>query len=347
MARLPAQEAKVTKTRAAVALAAVFACLLAARPASAAPPVPAQWEEAAKLLDEGRELMIRPATLDKACEVLERSYSLRKRGDTLLNLAECHRRQGKTATAWREFDEAIRVAKEVEFGEAIRAAQVHRDQLAKLLSELVVEVPQAEARPDGLAILLDGLPLPEQQWGTVLYVDPGTHRVEASAPDFRPFSGSAEVVLGGKRSTIQVELVALPKPPPPPKEPPPPPPKPVVPPVEPEAPVWALVVGGIGVAMMGVSVGFLVDSLAAGEELDLECGTPDRNACDLGYDFEPARGREVRGFGLFVGLGAAGVAAVGAGAIGLALGLNPPDAPVAFVPWGLPGGGGGVMVGRF
>jgi hypothetical protein len=346
MARLSAQAAEVSHGRTSAAIIALFVSLLAGRSAIAAPADQANWAEAAKLLDEGRELMVRPATLDKACLVLERSYALRKRGDTLLNLAECHRRQGKTATAWREFDEAIRVAKEVEFGEAIRAAEVHRDQLAKLLSELVVEVPTGEARPEGLAILLDGLPLPEQQWGTVLYVDPGPHRVEASAQDHRPFSGSTEVALGGKRSTIKVELVALPKPPPPPPEKPPPP-KPVIPLVEPEAPVWALVVGGVGVAMMGVSIGFLVDSLAAGDELDRVCRGEERERCPERYDFMGTYDRELRGFGLFVGLGAAGVAAVGAGAIGLALGLNPPDAPVAFVPWGLPGGGGGVMVGRF
>jgi hypothetical protein len=331
-----------------LAAGALLVGLLAPRAALAADPP--EWAEAAELLDQGRELMVRPATLDQACEVLAKSYGLRKRGDTLLNLAECHRRQGKTATAWREFDEAIRVAKQVDYDPAIRAAEIHRDQLAKLLSELVVEVPSGDARPEGLAILLDGLPLPEQQWGTVLFVDPGPHQVEATAPDHRPFSSSAEVALGGKRSTIQVQLVALPKPPPPPKEPPPPPPKPPLPAVEPEAPVWAIVVGSVGVAMMGVSVGFLVDSLAAGDEIDEVLCAEGRTACPA-FNVREARrlhDREVQSFAVFVGLGAGGLAAVGVGAVGLALGLHPSsDIDVAFVPWGLPGGGGGAVVGRF
>jgi hypothetical protein len=324
---------------------------LGARDLHAADDEPAEWAEAAKLLDEGRVLMSKRATLDRGCAVLEKSYSLRKRGDTLLNLAECHRRQGKTATAWREFDEAIRYAKEAEYGEAVIVAIQYRDQLASMLSELVVEVPAEADRPEGLTLSLDGKPLPESQWGQTLYVDPGPHVVTASAPGHRPFSATTEVGDKGVRAALVVKLDPIPKPPaeqpkPPPPKPPPAPPKPPASDAG-EVPVWAVVVGGVGVAMMGVSVGFLADSLSAGAELDDSCGGEPRNACRPGDPFADTYAREVRSYGLFVGLGAGGLIAAGVGAAGVVLGLTSESSPVAVLPWADPNGAGAALVGRF
>jgi len=310
-----------------------------------------EWAEAAKLLDEGRRLMSRPATLDRGCAVLEQSYGLRKRGDTLLNLAECHRRQGKTATAWREFDEAVRYAKEAEYGEAVIVAIQYRDQLARMLSELVVQVPPAAERPEGLSVTLDGKPLPESQWGQTLYVDPGPHSVTASAPGHRPFSYSVEVGERGTPAAVEVRLAPVPPPPAEKPKPPPPKPAPQRPPTSdssaPEVPVWAAVVGGLGVAMMGASVGFLADSLAAGSELDESCGGEARNACRPGDPFADTYAREVRSYGLFVGLGAGGLVAAGIGATGIVLGLASGPSDVALLPWADPHGAGAAFVGRF
>lgn len=305
----------------------------------------ADWVEAAKLLDEGRSLMMKRGMLDEACLALKQSYSLRRRGDTLLNLAECHRRQGKTATAWREFDEAIRYAEAAEFNEAVQAAQLYRDQLAKTLSELVIEAPAGALRPEGLSVTLDGEALPDQQWGQTLYVDPGTHQVEATAPQHHPFSASAVVGPKGDRSVVTLKLVLIPvapRPPPPPPKPPPPPEK-----AKPEVPVWAVVVGGVGVAMMGTSIGFLVDSVAAGNELDDTCGGELRNACRPGAPFAETYDREVLGFGLFVGLGASGLVATGVGVVGLVVGLTAEPSPVAVLPWADPHSVGASVVGRF
>lgn len=298
------------------------------------------WAEAGQLFHEARALMQQPGGVDRACELLTKSYELRKRGDTLLNLAECHRRQGKTATAWREFDEAIKYAEKVEFKEAIEAAAKLRDELAKSLSGLMVEIADTPA-PEGLAIVLDGKPLPPAQWGQPLFVDPGTHNVSATAKGHESFEQSVEVSPKGDRAVIKVTLKKIPaKPKPPPPKPPPPPP-PAAPAPEPELPIWAIVVGSTGVAMMGVSIGFGVDLLSVGGELDDECGE-ERLGCPSDYDFEDARSRELRSFGLFVGFGAAGILAAGVGAVGLGLGLSEKSesANVSVVPWGGFDGGG-------
>lgn len=313
-----------------------------------------QRAEAEKLFADGRKLMTDKKKLNEACDTLAKSYEIQKRGDTLLNLAECHRRQGKTATAWREFDEAIKYAKEVQFTEAIETAERLRDQLAVGLSQLQVDVPVPTPEPEELVVILDGKPLPSIQWGDPLFVDPGLHTVSATAKGYVSFDSSADVKEGAGRTTITVRLEKIPEPPkpPPPKVEPKPEPKPVPkpPPEEATVPIWAIVVGSAGIAMMGVSIGFGVDLLGVGGELDDECGGEARNQCPSTYDFEGAYSHEKRSFGIFVGLGAAGIAATAAGAIGLGLGLSSGGSdsaalPVTVLPWATAEGAGLVVGG--
>jgi hypothetical protein len=115
--------------------------------------------------------------------------------------------------------------------------------------------------------------------------------------------------------------------------------------VEPEVPIWALVVGGAGLAMMGASVAFIVDSQAAGDLLDTECGDL-RNQCG-DFAFDEPYDREIRSFALFVGIGGAGAIAVGVGALGLILELSAPARPVALLPWADANTVGASLVGRF
>lgn len=322
---------------------------------SGAAPTPEVQAEAKKIFLEGRTQMARFGKLNDACLTLTKSYELHKRGDTLLNLAECHRRQKKVATAWREFDEAIRYAEEVEFTEAIEAAKTLRDALAKDLSELTVQVPTDPPTPEGLVVLLDDKPLPSQQWGQKLYVDPGPHTVSATAPGYEPYAGSAEVKEQADRAIIEVKLTKVPPPPEPPKPPPPPPPKvvpkpPPPPPPAPEGevPAWGVVVGSAGLAMMGVSVGFGIYTVDVGGELDDQCGE-ERLACPSDYDFASAHSDELTGFGVFVGLGAAGIAATATGVVAVIAGLSgggEAEPAVAVVPWAVPGGGGVVVGGK-
>jgi hypothetical protein len=298
-----------------------------------AEPSPEVAQQSEELFLRGRSLMQQdPPQLEEACATLAQSLSLRARGDVLLNLAECHRRQGKTATAWREFDEAIRYAEAAEFTQAIETAKRYRDLLAKDLSELVIQVPFP---PAGLSVELDGKRLPGQQWGVPLFVDPGVHAVSASAPGHEPFSGSVEVKDRAGRAVIPVEMKKKPEAP----RPPPPKPRPAKPAESAGVPAWAIAVGSAGVVMMGVSVVFGIRTASVAGDLDDQCGDA-RDACPGSYDFESDRSAEVTSFGLFVGLGIAGVGAAGTGLAGILLGGGEPADQVAVQPWATPHGGG-------
>jgi hypothetical protein len=267
------------------------------------------------LFDRGHKLMGSNATLDEACRTLEQSLKLMDRGDTALNLAECHRRQGKTATAWAEFDHAITHGYKVGFAEAIQTATRLRDELAGQLSKLTVTVSPETATLPGLTVEVLGRPWPRERWNAGHVIDPGPVRVRAQATGYKPFE--VQVNVGPDRDTQSVVVVLEVEPPPPPALPPPPPPPRLV---KPSRPLWPWLVGAAGVALGAAAVGSEIVSVRAGHELDDKCG-PSRQSCPppSTYDYSSARGRELTGYGLFVGLGAAGLVALGAAGVGLAL----------------------------
>ncbi|MFT3764255.1 MAG: tetratricopeptide repeat protein [Minicystis sp.] len=271
-----------------------------------------QQQRAEELFDEGRKLMRSRATLDQACRTLQESLTLWDRGDTMLNLALCHRLQGKTATAWTEFDKALSHGVKVRFPEAIAEAKKQRSELAAILSKLTVTVPPATAAIEGLTVELDGKPLPREVWNTAFVIDPGPVHVEARAAGYKPFDVRIEI---GKEKDVKTVVVVLERAPAPPPPPPPPPPPSVA---KTSRPVWPWIVGGAGLALGAGAIVAEVISQSAHRELDRKCGD-DRRACMPGYDFTSARNRELVGFGLFVGLGTGGILALGAAGVGIGL----------------------------
>jgi hypothetical protein len=274
--------------------------------------------DAVKLFDKGRRLMQSATTLAEACRTLEDSLKLWDRGDTVLNLALCHRRQGRTATAWAEFEKALNHGTKVGFPEAIEEAKKQRAELAAVLSTITVTVPPLTAAVEGITVQVDGETWPRERWNTAFVRDPGPVRVRAEARGYKPFE--AQVELGANKDAKTVVVALESEAPPPPQ---------VTPPVQPRSkaqpprPVWPWVAGGAGVALGAAAIVSEIVSQSAHQELDTQCGAA-RQSCPPGYDFHPARTRELVGFGLFVGLGIGGV--LGLGAAGVGLGLPSPRA---------------------
>ncbi|AKV03354.1 hypothetical protein AKJ09_10017 [Labilithrix luteola] len=127
---------------------------------------------------EGRTLL-EAKRYDEACPKLAESQKLDPGAGTLLALALCHEGQGKTATAWAELNEAARIGKKVGRSDLANAAQKRAQAMEPSLAKLVVRVPQAS---DDLAITCDGNPVAATDLGSPFPVDPGEHKVEASAP---------------------------------------------------------------------------------------------------------------------------------------------------------------------
>lgn len=205
MIRLPIS---IDAPRSGRAFALSFACIATfATMQALAEPTAAERSLAAALFDQGRTLMAE-GKLDEACSKLAESQRLDPGGGTLLNLALCHEKQGKIATAWTEFREARAMAKKDNRPDRESAADGEIAKLEPMLSKVSVIVA-LDAKISGMTVEIDGLPLPEAAWGTPFPVDPGTRTVIVKAPGYREWRSSVEI--GATAGTADVNVPKLEK----------------------------------------------------------------------------------------------------------------------------------------
>jgi hypothetical protein len=186
----------------AVAVAALVLVLSTSR-ARSAEPTASDKALAESLFQSGRQLM-EAGKLAQACPKFQESYRLARKLGTLLNLATCHEAEGKTASAWAEFTEAEALATTAGQAERAQYARLHMDRLSRRLSTIVVEVPSPVA---GIEVRLDGKVLGPAAFGTPVSVDPGEHKVEATAPGRTPWERS--ISIGAGPSSVRCVLPAL------------------------------------------------------------------------------------------------------------------------------------------
>ncbi|WP_437924549.1 hypothetical protein WMF37_36835 [Sorangium sp. So ce291] len=178
-----------------------FAALLSLSAGVArAEPSADQAAAAEALFREGRELVAK-GKLAEACPKFAASQRLDPGYGTQWNLADCLERLGRSASAWAAFREAADMASRA--GQADREAKATRRaaDLEPKLERLSVAV---SAPADGLVVRRNGAVLDAGAWGAALPVDPGKHRVEATAPGKKPFSVEAQTAGPGKVVTVEV-----------------------------------------------------------------------------------------------------------------------------------------------
>ncbi|WP_394831064.1 PEGA domain-containing protein [Pendulispora rubella] len=165
-------------------------------------PANAQSSAAAaeSLYQEGQRLMA-SGNVHDACIKFGQSQKLEPATGTLLNLASCHEKEGKTASAWAEFNEAI--AGTVRAGQKDREAYArsHAVALEKQLRRMVVEVPQP---PPGTEVQLDGESLGSVALGAAIPVDPGEHEITVSAPKKKTWSQKVKFEPGPGNTRVPV-----------------------------------------------------------------------------------------------------------------------------------------------
>ncbi len=269
--------------------------------------------------------MMREGHYEDACRILQASQTLEPKSGTILVLASCHEQVGRTATAWAGYKEAAaRARSEGRANHADKATELAKA-LEPKLSMLRID---AQLLQGGVTIVvkLNGKPVVDGSLGVAFAVDPGDHLLFASAEGRKDWQLTVKVGANGDRQTVLVPELELAAPAVAPV------PTPTLPGVEPTPPilptppaaesptnVWPWVVGGLGVGLLAGSAAGLAVSLSASATLNEQCGS-DRGFCVDGYDFESDRTAELAGFGSFIGLGIAGVAAVTTGIVGLATG---------------------------
>jgi len=204
------------------------------------------------LFDEAKALMAR-GDYGPACSKLEESQRLDPALGTLLNLADCREKQGKFATAWSLFRDAEGLLHRS--GPADAEAVAHERAAALEGRVPRLRIALAPGQPSDLKLTRNGTLVGAAQLDTPIPLDPGAYEVVASAPGYRAWQTT--VSLQERAGTVSLTvppLVAEASPPiavgPASKElaaPDNAPPG--------RVPTASWVLGGIGIAAVGTSLG--------------------------------------------------------------------------------------------
>jgi hypothetical protein len=244
----------------------VVAVGLGSTPAAAQPSA-SDKATAQVLFEQGLEAK-KAERYEDACPKLEESQRLDPQLGTLLNLADCWERMGRTASAWVSYVELE--------GAARRAGdpreQVARDRAADLEPLLVKLRIVVDDPIPGLEVRRGDDVVRQPAWGAPVPVDPGTHVVTASAPGRRRFQTKVDATDPG--SVVEVVVPPLERAAAPEPEAPPEPAGGL-----PAQAIAGWVVGGVGVVGVAVGIGFAALTKIRNDESLEHCPT-DPNVCD-------------------------------------------------------------------
>lgn len=179
----------------------VLGLALASTHAAAEPN--AREKAAAEALFQQAVELIEQKQFGMACEKFEGSQQLDPALGTMLRLADCYDRLGRTASAWAMFQETASVARSEGQTEREQIALQRAQDLVQRLSKLELRIAPAN-QVEGMEVLLNGAAIPRTTWGTPLPVDPGQQRIEVSAPGRKGWAGEVNVAVGTAVEVVEV-----------------------------------------------------------------------------------------------------------------------------------------------
>ena len=165
--------------------------------------LPGDKAAAQGLLEEARRL-VDQRHYATACVKLEESHALDPAAGTLLTLADCYEKTGRTASAWSTFRETAAAARRASDPERERIARERAKNLQTSLSYLTVITWKGQ----DIDVARNGKRIDSALLGTAIPVDPGAHQIVASAPGKRSWSTKVNVRERSDRVTVSVPILA-------------------------------------------------------------------------------------------------------------------------------------------
>lgn len=293
----------------------------------------ALFHEGVRLMNEGQ--------FEKACPKFEESQKTDPSSGTLLNLASCYEQTNRPASAWATYKAAAALAEQLGQSDRVATAKERIAALEPSLPKLRITAAQTP----GLMIKRNGLDIGASSLGEPMFVDPGEHTLEASAPGFKNWSKTIAVPQGAGETSIAVPALeqsnensftssqnAA------------------------ETPSTGLrtasyVTGGLGIA--GLAVGAIFGGLALRDRNEADPMCPDKKCSKAG--FQIIEGAKTKALASSLGFGIGG-AALGAGIVLFVLSRPSSDEPNPapnsgqariLLPTVDKNGGGFVFLGRF
>ena len=157
---------------------------------------------AAEAIFEQGKLLMQSGDYTQACLKFEASQKLDEGIGTLLYLADCYEKTGRTASAWAMFKEAASMAGAQGQDSRQKLATQRAKSLEPGLVKITIEVAKGDELLLGFEVRNDGVTVPPVQFGSPFPIDPGEHRVEASAPGKRIHTEVVNVTKGVGRVAV-------------------------------------------------------------------------------------------------------------------------------------------------
>jgi len=161
----------------------------------AAPSAESLFQQARSLVDKG--------DYAAACPKLEASQKLEPAVGTQFNLADCYEHIGRTASAFALFTQVARIARSAGKFEREKSAKGRAAVLEPKLPRVRLDV---RATAPGLEVRIDDVLVEKTSWSEPFPVDPGPHRISASAPSHRAWEGT---LFGQASQLVTVEVPEL------------------------------------------------------------------------------------------------------------------------------------------
>ena len=235
-----------------------------------------------------------------ALTLLKEVAAVKSTPQVRFNMALCEEKLGKLVAALGDYELAAADARAEKADQVAEEVEGRLESLRQRIPKITVK---RGSGAENAAVALDGISLGDQVIGTPMPTDPGPHTLEATAPGFKAFRQSVRVAEQ-QSETVEIALEALPAPP---VAGPGGSPKPVAR----RSPLPGYVIGGIGIASLGVSGVFF--GLRAGKISDLDKVCPNNQCASHAHDDDIKAGK------LYTAIAdvtlAVGVAAVASGAI--------------------------------
>jgi hypothetical protein len=213
---------------------------------------------AEQLFRDGERLFASGST-HEACEKFAASNKLDPAPGTLNNLAICHEREGKTASAWLEQNELAGLAAQSGKKDRERAARDRAATLERALARVRLRAPDGAVV---VALDVDGVSVNVAALGAPFPIDPGTHSFHVA--DSKGHQASVTTNVPAGPGTTEVAIIFAVEPPPmvtistPPRESTPP--DTIRPPDPRRAAGWILIGAGAGGVVAGGVLGALAET---------------------------------------------------------------------------------------
>ncbi|HEV8551014.1 MAG TPA: hypothetical protein VGQ57_18330 [Polyangiaceae bacterium] len=156
-----------------------------ASPSALAAAEPSRAERAEHLFVQGRAFL-HEGHYDEACDAFAESQRLDPASGTLLNLAACREAQGRIASAWLRYRDAVALGSSEGNADNENLARARVQELEPRVSHLTLIAPNTDVAR--LVVELDDARVDAPVWGTPLAADPGTHVVTVSATGYQPWT---------------------------------------------------------------------------------------------------------------------------------------------------------------